>query len=65
MLYVKLVARAGTQQVPHDVGWLWDALITLGAVVCFSDCSCNVLGVPKGQGPGQFTAFSQDPRQGP
>lgn len=48
MLRGKLIAPAGTQHVPHDVSCFWNVLLTLGPVVCFSDCSCPLLGVLKG-----------------
>lgn len=29
----KLTASAGTQHMPHDVGWFWNVLPTLGPAV--------------------------------
>ena len=48
MLRGKLIAPAGIQHVPHDVGCFWNVLLTLGPVVYFSGCSCPLLGVLKG-----------------
>lgn len=33
MLRGKLTAPAGTQHMPHDVGWFWNVLLTLGPAV--------------------------------